>query len=113
MNNTNYVFTFNAIKLSVQILQLKDSYYIYIGSNDLTFNNLTLSLPFTECIKSNPTTQIIDEEPNAIARVLSSSLSSKLNKPIYLSYNLNPEGTMSTNGLCSFLEKQLTHILTS
>ena len=89
MNNTNYVLTFNDIKLSVQILQLKDSYYIYIGSNNLTFNNLTLSLPSTEFIKSNPTTQIIDEEPNAIARLLSSSLSSKLNKPICLKPKIN------------------------
>ena len=113
MNNTNYVFSFNDIKLSVQILQLKDSYYIYIGSNDLTFNNLTLSLPSTQFIKSNPTTQVIDEEPNPIARLLSSSLSSKLNKPIYLSYNISPAGNINTNGLYPFLEKELIRILTA
>ena len=45
MKNKNYVIKYNTKNLNMQILTMNNSYFIYIGDNQMLFENLLLSIP--------------------------------------------------------------------
>lgn len=109
MKNQNFILTFQKTSLSLQIITLTDSFFIYLSGGPMTFDNLTLA------IFSNPseisTIQLIDDSPNQISTTLANSLSSKLKVPIYLSLNLSDEQILCNPLLFSFLENEIFKLL--
>jgi thiol-disulfide isomerase/thioredoxin len=45
MKNQNYILNFSNNDIPLQVLSMKDSYYIYIGNSNMTFDNLVMSIP--------------------------------------------------------------------
>ena len=45
MKNKNYIIKYNTKNLNLQIITLNQSFYIYIGDNQMLFENLFLSIP--------------------------------------------------------------------
>ena len=109
MKNRNFVLTFQKSLLSLQILSLENSYFIYIGSNQMTFDNLALS----EIGQSGEvsTSELIDDNQSEIGKTLAFSLSSKVKMPVFLSFNISDEAVAANPLLLPFLEKEVSALL--
>ena len=72
--------------IPIQILEMNNSYYIYVGDNGLNFNNLVLSYRLeNQSFSSNLYQEIYSET----AKIIGERLSSKFSKPIFMSVNIS------------------------
>ena len=108
MKNQNYILNFSNHDIPLQVLSMKDSYYIYIGNSTMTFDNLVMSIPTLDTIA---TSDLIDDIPNSYSKFLSQNISQKLNKPIFLSMNIVDVTLLSNPMLIPFLEEKIFNII--
>lgn len=45
MEAYNFYTNFESSNFLIQILQLKESYFIYVGTSQMNFDNLSISMP--------------------------------------------------------------------
>ena len=108
MKNQNYILNFSHNDIPLQVLSMKDSYYIYIGNSNMTFDNLVMSIPTLDTIA---TSDLIDDIPNSYSKLLSQNLSQKLKKPIILSMNIVDVTLLANPMLIPFLEEKIFNIV--
>ena len=116
MINENYVINYSKEKILIQILKQSNSYYIYIGNTNMFFNNLILSIPFQNNIDNNKNIVtkelIVDEnEINNYGKIIGEFLSKKINKPIFISFNLNDELIKTNPFIIESLQENLFKLL--
>ena len=120
MKNKNYVIKYNTKNLNMQIITMNNSYYIYIGDNQMLFENLLLSIPNKVDSKKNEKSllpeniscsTLIDDEVSDLTEVLSNFLVSKLKVPVYLSFNIFEPLLMKDPMFISFLQEHILQIL--
>lgn len=111
MKSQNYSFFYDKDKtLQIQIITLDSSYYIYIGTYQMSFDNLNISFPSDTTPNANLC--LIDDTYSEIAKALCSILSSKCKKPIYLSFNISEDLFLLNPSLLTQLQGQLIPLLT-
>lgn len=111
MKSQNYSLTFDRENtLQIQIITLERSFYIYIGTYQMSFDNLNVSFP-TEKTNDNSNICLIDDSYSEIGKTLASILSSKCRKPVYLSFNLSEELFILNPLLLTQLQEQLIPLL--
>ncbi len=108
MKNQNYILSFSNHDIPLQVLTMKDSYYIYIGNSNMSFDNLDMSIPTLGYVASS---DLIDDIPNSYSKIISQSLTQKLNKPIFLSMNINDVTLLVNPMLVPFLEEKILSVL--
>ena len=121
MKNKNYLIKYNTKTLNMQIITMNQSFYIYIGDNQMLFENLLLSIPnklnkeenkeqglFPENISCR---NLIDDEINDLSEVLCNFLVSKLKIPIFLSLNVFDPLLLKDPMFISFLQENILQIL--
>ena len=108
MKNKNYILSFSNHDIPLQVLTMKDSYYIYIGNSNMSFDNLVMSIPTLGDVASS---DLIDDIPNSYSKIISQSLTQKLNKPIFLSMNINDVTLLVNPMLVPFLEEKILSVL--
>ena len=120
MKNKNYVIKYNTKNLNLQIITMNNSYYIYIGDNQMLFENLLLSIPNKIDNEKNEKSllpeniscsTLIDDEVSDLTEVLSNFLVSKLKVPVYLSFNIFEPILMKDPMFISFLQEHILQIL--
>ena len=120
MKNKNYVIKYNTKNLNMQILTMNNSYFIYIGDNQMLFENLLLSIPNKIDKEKNEKSllpeniscsTLIDDEVSDLTEVLSNFLVSKLKVPVYLSFNIFEPLLMKDPMFISFLQEHILQIL--
>ena len=122
MKNKNYIIKYNTKNLNLQIITLNQSFYIYIGDNQMLFENLFLSIPnqinkienkeqnlLPENISCST---LIEDEMNDLGKVLNNFLVSKLKIPIFLSLNIYEPLLIKDPLFISFLQNNIVEILT-
>ena len=122
MKNKNYIIKYNTKNLNLQIISMNQSFYIYIGDNQMLFENLFLSIPNqinkTENKEESLTPEkiscsaLIDDEMNDLAEILNNYLVSKLKIPIFLSFNIYEPLLIKDPLFISFLQENVLKILT-
>ena len=122
MKNKNYIIKYNTKILNMQIITMNQSFYIYIGDNQMLLENLTLSIPNKINNEENKeqsllpenisTSNLIDDETNNLTEVLSKFLVSKLKIPIFFSMNIYDPLLTKDPMLISFLQENILKILT-
>ena len=108
MKNQNYILNFSNNDIPLQVLSMKDSYYIYIGNSNMTFDNLLMYIPTLDTIA---TSDLIDDIPNSYSKLFSQNLSQKLKKPIFLSMNIVDVNLLANPMLIPFLEEKIFNII--
>ena len=108
MKNKNYILSFSNHDIPLQVLTMKDSYYMYIGNSNMSFDNLVMSIPTLGYVASS---DLIDDIPNSYSKIISQSLTQKLNKPIFLSMNINDVTLLVNPMLVPFLEEKILSVL--
>ena len=120
MKNKNYIIKYNTKNLNLQIITLNQSFYIYIGDNQMLFENLLLSIPNKIDNENNEKSllpeniscsTLIDDEVSDLTEVLSNFLVSKLKVPVYLSFNIFEPLLMKDPMFISFLQEHILQIL--
>ena len=120
MKNKNYIIKYNTKNINMQIITMNNSYYIYIGDNQMLFENLLLSIPNTinnekdeKALKPENIsgTKLIDEESNDLIDILNNFLVSKLKVPIFLSMNIFDPLLLKDPLFISFLQENIYKIL--
>jgi len=122
MKNKNYIIRYNTKNINMQIITMNSSYYIYIGDNQMLFENLILSIPnnFEDEKVGNDASllpqnisccKLIDEEINDLTEILNKYLVSKLKVPIFLSMNIYEPILLKDPLFISFLQEKLIEIL--
>ena len=121
MKNKNYIIKYNTKNLNLQIISMNQSFYIYIGDNQMLFENLFLSIPNqinkTENKEESLTPEkiscsaLIDDEMNDLAEILNNYLVSKLKIPIFLSFNIYEPLLIKDPLFISFLQENVLKIL--
>ena len=122
MKNKNYIIKYNTKNLNLQIITLNQSFYIYIGDNQMLFENLFLSIPnqinkienkeqnlLPENISCSA---LIEDEMNDLGKALNNFLVSKLKIPIFLSLNIYEPLLIKDPLFISFLQNNIVEILT-
>ena len=122
MKNKIYIIKYNTKNLNLQIITLNQSFYIYIGDNQMLFENLFLSIPnqinkienkeqnlLPENISCSA---LIEDEMNDLGKVLNNFLVSKLKIPIFLSLNIYEPLLIKDPLFISFLQNNIVEILT-
>ena len=122
MKNKNYIIKYNTKNLNLQIITLNQSFYIYIGDNQMLFENLFLSIPnqinkienkeqnlLPENISCSA---LIEDEMNDLGKVLNNFLVSKLKIPIFLSLNIYEPLLIKDPLFIAFLQNNIVEILT-
>ena len=120
MKNKNYIIKYNTKNINMQIITMNNSYYIYIGDNQMLFENLLLSIPNTinnekdeKALKPENIsgTKLIDEESNDLIDILNNFLVSKLKVPIFLSMNIFEPLLLKDPLFIPFLQENIYKIL--
>ena len=120
MKNKNYIIKYNTKQLNMQIITMNNSYYIYIGDNQMLFDNLMISIPNKinnvkeekSLLPENiSTSKLIDDEVNDLAEVLNKFLVSKLKMPVYLSMNIYEPLLLKDPMFISFLQENILGLL--
>lgn len=120
MKNKNYIIKYNTKQLNMQIITMNNSYYIYIGDNQMLFDNLMISIPNKiNNVKEEKgllpenisTSKLIDDEVNDLAEVLNKFLVSKLKMPVYLSMNIYEPLLLKDPMFISFLQENILGLL--
>ena len=122
MKNKNYIIKYNTKNLNLQIITLNQSFYIYIGDNQMLFENLFLSIPnqinkienkernlLPENISCSA---LIEDEMNDLGKVLNNFLVSKLKIPTFLSLNIYEPLLIKDPLFISLLQNNIVEILT-
>ena len=121
MKNKNYIIKYNTKNLNLQIITMNESFYIYIGDNQMLFENLFLSIP--NRINNNEKTEqsllpeniscttLIEDEMNVLAEILIKFLVSKLKIPIYLSFNVYDPLLIKDSLFIGFLQENILKLL--
>ena len=122
MKNKNYIIKYNTKNLNLQIITMNQSLYLYIGDNQMLFENLFLSIPNLINQKENKEqnllpeniscTKLIDDEMNDLAEILNNFLVSKLKIPIFLSFNIYEPLLLKDPLFIPFLQENIFEILT-
>ena len=119
MKNKNYIINYNTKSINMQIITMNNSYYIYIGDNNLLFENLILSIPnkINDINNDNnekgllpeniSCSKLIDDEVDDSVEVLSNFLVSKLKVPVFLSMNIYDPLLMKDPMFISFLQENI------
>ena len=121
MKNKNYIIKYNTKNLNLQIITMNQSYYIYIGDNQMLFENIYLSIPnrvnkeekkeqnlLPENISCSP---LINDEYYDLAEVLNNYLVSRLKIPIFLSFNIYEPLLLKDPLFIGFLQENIYNIL--
>ena len=104
----------------MQIITMNNSYYIYLGDNQMLFENLLLSIPNKIDNEKNEKSllpeniscsTLIDDEVSDLTEVLSNFLVTKLKVPVYLSFNIFEPLLMKDPMFISFLQENILQIL--
>ena len=121
MKNKNYIIKYNTKNLNLQIITMNQSFYIYIGDNQMLFENLFLSIPNQINKKENSEqnllpeniscSQLINDEINDLAAILNNYLVSKLKIPIFLSFNIYEPLLTKDPLFITFLQENIYNIL--
>jgi hypothetical protein len=121
MKNKNYLIKYNTKTLNMQIITMNQSFYIYIGDNQMLFENLLLSIPNKLNKEENKEQgllpeniscrNLIDDEINDLSEVLCNFLVSKLKIPIFLSLNVFEPLLIKDPMFISFLQENILQIL--
>ena len=121
MKNKNYLIKYNTKTLNMQIITMNQSFYIYIGDNQMLFENLLLSIPNKLDKEENKEQgllpeniscrNLIDDEINDLSEVLCNFLVSKLKIPIFLSLNVFDPLLIKDPMFISFLQENILQIL--
>ena len=120
MKNKNYIIKYKTKQLNMQIIKMNNSYYIYIGDNQMLFDNLMISIPNKiNNVKEEKgllpenisTSKLIDDEVNDLAEVLNKFLVSKLKMPVYLSMNIYEPLLLKDPMFISFLQENILGLL--
>ena len=121
MKNKNYLIKYNTKTLNMQIITMNQSFYIYIGDNQMLFENLLLSIPNKLNKEENKEQgllpeniscrNLIDDEINDLSEVLCNFLVSKLKIPIFLSLNVFDPLLIKDPMFISFLQENILQIL--
>ena len=121
MKNKNYIIKYNTKNLNLQIITMNQSFYIYIGDNQMLLENLFLSIPNLIGKKDNleqnllpeniSCSQLIKDEMNDLAEVLNNYLVSKLKIPIFLSFNIYEPLLTKDPLFIRFLQENIYNIL--
>ena len=121
MKNKNYLIKYNTKTLNMQIITMNQSFYIYIGDNQMLFENLLLSIPNKLNKEENKEQgllpeniscrNLIDDEINDLSEVLCNFLVSKLKIPIFLSLNVFDPLLIKDSMFISFLQENILQIL--
>ena len=121
MKNKNYLIKYNTKTLNMQIITMNQSFYIYIGDNQMLFENLLLSIPNKLNKEENKEKgllpeniscrNLIDDEINDLSEVLCNFLVSKLKIPIFLSLNVFDPLLIKDPMFISFLQENILQIL--
>ena len=123
MKNKNYIIKYNTKNLNLQIITLNQSFYIYIGDNQMLFENLFLSIPnlvnktenkeqklFPENISCSA---LINDEMTDLAEILNNFLVAKLKIPIFLSFNIYEPLLIKDPLFIPFLQENILKILSN
>ena len=121
MKNKNYLIKYNTKTLNMQIITMNQSFYIYIGDNQMLFENLLLSIPNKLNKEENKEQgllpeniscrNLIDDGINDLSEVLCNFLVSKLKIPIFLSLNVFDPLLIKDPMFISFLQENILQIL--
>ena len=121
MKNKNYIIKYNTKNLNLQIIAMNESFYIYIGDNQMLFENLFLSIPNRININENTEqnllpeniscSALIEDEMNDLAELLIKYLVSKLKIPIYLSINVYDPLLLKDPLFIGFLQENILKLL--
>ena len=120
MKNKNYIIKYNTKNINMQIITMNSSYYIYIGDNQMLFENLILSIPNKLEEEKNDKSlmpediscsKLIDEEYNDLTDILNRFLVSKLKVPIFLSMNIYDPILLKDPFFISFLQENILGLL--
>jgi hypothetical protein len=75
MENYAFVSRFETYQIPIQILKLKDSFFVYVGTPDMNFENLIIStFDKEDQLKSNSCT-VLDDEYSEIGKSFAEKLS--------------------------------------
>ena len=100
---------------------MNESFYIYIGDNQMLFENLFLSIP--NRINNNENKEqsllpeniscstLIEDEMNDLSEILIKFLVSKLKIPIYLSFNVYDPLLIKDSLFIGFLQENILKLL--
>ena len=123
MKNKNYIIIYTIKNLNLQIITLNQSLYIYIGDNQMLFENLFLSIPnlvnktenkeqklFPENISCSA---LINDEMTDLAEILNNYLVAKLKIPIFLSFNIYEPLLIKDPLFIPFLQENILKILSN
>ena len=126
LNNKSYIIKYNLKNFNLQIITMNNSYYIYIGDNQMKFENLILSIPNTFNKEKNKditndnkallpenisSSLLIEDEINDSIKILNTFFVSKLKIPIYLSFNIDDPLIIKDSSFISFLEENILNLL--
>lgn len=113
MINENFILKYFDNAFSLQVLKLKDSFYIYLGTQQMEMNNLSLSLIYNNETKDNSTINIFedDEISGSYSTMLAKSISLKFKVPIFLSMNISNEKLLASENFISFLDEEICKII--
>ena len=116
MKNKNYIIKYSGKKFNLQIISMNKSYFIYMGDNQMNFENLLISIPTYNDKEKDSTEDIssrflIDDESNDLSEVINNYLVSKLKIPIFFSCNIYDLLLLKDPLFISFLQENLLKIL--
>jgi hypothetical protein len=74
MESHNFFSQFDTVDIPIQIIKLKNSFFIYVGTPQLQFENLNVSIPSDEMSLAN-TISILDDEFSEVGKSLAYKLS--------------------------------------
>ncbi|XP_046630001.1 proteasome assembly chaperone 4 [Neodiprion virginianus] len=79
------------IKISCQIIKMKDSYYIWVGDIvDSVMNDLSLAL-ISDYEKVPISTKLMGSAIDSTSINMAARLATKLGKPVYISFNIKTD----------------------
>lgn len=109
MSIHNFQHTVGQSLVKFQILNMNGSTLVWIGDAEHTFSDL--SFAFFSQFNNRPesiSTKVMGDKLNLTSSTLSAKLSKKLQKPVYVSYNLEDDKTVTagvTKLLVDFITK--------
>jgi hypothetical protein len=106
MENHNFIFVWEDYKFPIQIIKLQDSFFVYVGKQNFSFDNLIVSNLMRDQNEPNCHT-FIDDEFSEVGKNLASKLVMKFKCPFYVSFNIEDDMLNFNRGLYLILEKNI------
>lgn len=82
LNNHSFSGTAGETKVNFQVLQLQDQLLVWAGTGPPSLSELAVAVP----LRDQPSTKLLGQ--NDLSSGLATRLSKKLNKQVFVSYNL-------------------------